>query len=141
MFHKQQPQQHTANPTPVSAQVEGKPMDALAGRLRTVLTGSSFAEIARKTGVSAESARRYWHGSLPTVEFLAAVCQEYDVSADWLLCGVGAASRKDVVRYLIVEATASQLCTAIDGKLELAKQVIAEATIAARTPSGQVDER
>ncbi len=110
-------------------------MNGLAARLRSVLTGGSFADIARRTNVSAESARRYWHGNPPTVEFLAAVCGEYDVSADWLLCGVGAASRRDIVGYLIAEATASELCAALDAKVESAKQVIAEASRTAATPS------
>ncbi len=138
MFNKPQP-----TPVPESAvpipQIEAKPLEGLGARLQKVLTGHSFAEIARRTKVSAESARRYWHGNPPTVEFLAAVCQEYGVSADWLLCGVGAAHRSDVVAHLIAEATASQLCAAIDGKIELAKRIIAEASAAATLHEPQLE--
>lgn len=73
----------------VAAVSEGTPPDGLHARLERVFNRMSSAEISRRTGVHAESVRRYRRGAEPSSRFLAAVCEAFEVSGDWLLCGRG----------------------------------------------------
>lgn len=63
---------------------------ALSERLAKVCRGMGYRSVASCTGSSHESARRYILGiTRPDPEFLARVCEEFGVSAEWLLCGRG----------------------------------------------------
>lgn len=73
----------------VAAVSEGTPRDGLHARLERLVGGLSNAEVARRTGVHSESVRRYRRGAEPSARFLAAVCEAFGVSGDWLLCGRG----------------------------------------------------
>ena len=61
----------------------------LTARLRHVCAGRSYRQLGALTGTSCESARRYLAGHRPTAEFVAALCERLDLSADWLLLGRG----------------------------------------------------
>lgn len=62
----------------------------LSERLSKVCRGMGYRSVASCTGSSHESARRYILGiTRPDPEFLARVCEEFGVSAEWLLCGRG----------------------------------------------------
>lgn len=62
----------------------------LSERLAKVCRGMGYRSVASWTGSSHESARRYILGiTRPDPEFLARVCEEFGVSAEWLLCGRG----------------------------------------------------
>jgi len=113
-------------PVQANGFIEDKALLALTTRIRMVLSGYTFASVGRKTGFSAESVRRYMLGDRPPVNFLFAICQHYDVSADWLLCGLGAPSRGDIVGQLTLRATASELCAAAERQMESTKQSLTE---------------
>src|SRR5262245_29197288 len=75
---------------PAYAQVnDSKWLLALLMRLDEVVGTMSVNEISDKTGVHWESIRRYLKHGPPSAEFIKAVCEEYKVSADWLLVGRG----------------------------------------------------
>ena len=61
----------------------------LAQRLRETVGARSNRFVATVTGYNEETVRRYLRDGGPSAEFLAAVCREFGVSADWLLLGIG----------------------------------------------------
>ena len=62
---------------------------ALAARLRAAAGQCSLREVADRTRANSETVRRYMRDGNPNAKFLARFCQEFSVSADWLL-GVAA---------------------------------------------------
>jgi phage repressor protein C with HTH and peptisase S24 domain len=67
------------------------------GRLRKKREelGLSQEELANKTGVSRNTIMKFEKGSLPQGENLVALCRALQVSADWLLFGLGEAYGAD----------------------------------------------
>lgn len=61
----------------------------LAQRLRDAVGSRSNRFVATVTGYNEETVRRYLRDGGPSAEFLASVCREFGVSADWLLLGAG----------------------------------------------------
>lgn len=61
--------------------------NALRARLREVLRNHNFSEVAKVTGVSAETARRYCTCASPSVHFITAICRHWNINANWLLFG------------------------------------------------------
>ena len=61
----------------------------LAQRLRDAVGSRSNRFVATITGYNEETVRRYLRDGGPSAEFLASVCREFGVSADWLLLGLG----------------------------------------------------
>lgn len=75
---------------PAYAQVNDKKwLLGLLMRLDEVVGTESVNDISKKTGVHWESIRRYLKHGPASAEFIKAVCEEYKVSADWLLVGRG----------------------------------------------------
>jgi len=70
-------------------QADAVPRDECSDRLRYALRHRSFAEIGRATGISAETVRRYLYGATPSLDFVRSVCNAYQLSADWFVCGRG----------------------------------------------------
>lgn len=69
----------------------------LAQRLRETVGARSNRFVATVTGYNEETVRRYLRDGGPSAEFLAAVCREFGVSADWLLLGIGPMRPEGVV--------------------------------------------
>jgi transcriptional regulator with XRE-family HTH domain len=63
--------------------------EGLAARLQDISGGLSFSEVARRTGVNRETARRYLTHGKPSAEFLARFCDAFGVQGTWLLCNRG----------------------------------------------------
>lgn len=61
----------------------------LAQRLRDAVGSRSNRFVATVTGYNEETVRRYLRDGGPSAEFLASVCREFGVSAEWLLLGFG----------------------------------------------------
>lgn len=66
----------------------------LAGRLRAVAGPITFREVGQRTGTHPENARRYLQGGSVGLKFIKSFCREFNVSADWLLEGIGPMERK-----------------------------------------------
>lgn len=61
--------------------------DQIACRLRIAAGGHGASAVARQTGASRETARRYLATGQPSVSFLAEFCIAYDVNPAWILFG------------------------------------------------------
>lgn len=61
----------------------------LAQRLRDAVGSRSNRFVATVTGYNEETVRRYLRDGGPSAEFLASVCREFGVCAEWLLLGAG----------------------------------------------------
>ncbi|MBX3356959.1 MAG: helix-turn-helix transcriptional regulator [Phycisphaeraceae bacterium] len=73
-------------------------MPAFRTRMTALIESKSRREIARATGVSTETLRRYLRGDSPSCEFVMALCEEFGVSAHWLMFGSGPLRSSDLPR-------------------------------------------
>ncbi len=71
-------------------------LDDLRSRLVQVLGDRTYQELARTTGVSSESVRRYLRTGAPSATFLMRVCNAYKINANWLFSGTGPSLLSDV---------------------------------------------
>lgn len=61
----------------------------LVARVQLACTGYKPGELAERMNLHPETVRRYLRGQKPSPEFLAGICRELNVSAQWLLLGQG----------------------------------------------------
>jgi hypothetical protein len=61
----------------------------LVVRVAAACRGHKPTPLAAKLDLHPETVRRYLNGQRPSPEFLAAICRELGVSAEWLLLGKG----------------------------------------------------
>ena len=91
--------------------VHGEDADIAGVRLRIRRgTGlSNYSKLARATGCNAETVRRYMTTGVPNLAFIKAVCQSWNLSANWVLFGVGPKhdlySTSHVIREIEAEVT------------------------------------
>jgi hypothetical protein len=62
----------------------------MLARARQATGMRSYREVGQATGTPAETARRYLTVGKPTARFVAALCDAFGVSADWILLNRGA---------------------------------------------------
>ncbi len=100
-----------------------KDLEDLRNRLVQVLGERTYQDLARATGVSSESVRRYLRSGSPSAVFLMRVCKAYGINANWLFTGEGARWIRD-----IPDAHARSLPgdVLIDELARRAKQLLAE---------------
>ncbi len=89
------------SPSPGTAKLDGAPAPSaphdacspgyagLPARVRLITRGLSCAEVARRTRHNHETVRRFLREGRATARFLAALCEAFAVSGDWLLTGRG----------------------------------------------------
>lgn len=87
-------------------------------RLLSVVGSRTYRSVGDETGHNAETVRRYMQGQAPSAEFLARVCEVYDVNAHWLMTGVGARRHSESASYVLKVASPSELLTAVADTLE-----------------------
>lgn len=90
----------------------------LTKRLRLVVGDRSFRDVARMTGLSAESVRRYLGGAIPSAEFLGALCEKLAINAEWLLTGQGPMRMDAVLAEALREADTLQIVAEIAKKFD-----------------------
>ena len=61
----------------------------VARRFFEAAPGLNFNDLEAHTGVHHETVRRYLRKGEPSFRFLAAFCRAFDVSADWIITGLG----------------------------------------------------
>lgn len=66
-------------------------------RARQVAGMRSYREVGEATGTAAETVRRYLTGGRPSARFIAALCDAYGVSTDWVLLNHGPGPSPSVV--------------------------------------------
>lgn len=63
---------------------------AVSLRIAAACSGYTLSQIAKRTGWGAETVRRYVRqGHRPSVDFVAAVAERFNVSVGWLVLGEG----------------------------------------------------
>lgn len=93
----------------------------LAARLRDAARPHTYRRIGLATGVHPHTARRYLDGDRPSVEFLAAFCRQFDVSADWLLTGRGQRNWSGMRSWARQTCTSGDLCRLLGDVLDSAE--------------------
>lgn len=83
--------------------------DEMPRRLRQVLENHSAEELARDTGVSGESVRRYLAGDAPSSRFLTALCLHKGVCGTWLLTGIGSPVRTESARQVLSQTSTDEI--------------------------------
>lgn len=94
-------------------------LSPLHERLLSVIGDQTYRSIAKRTRSSSETVRRYLQGQAPSVEFLAAICDEFDLNANWLFTGEGARSNADQRAQTLRASSPAELLAAIADALEL----------------------
>lgn len=79
---------------------------------------ATYRQVSDQTGANPETVRRYMQGQAPSVEFVAALCRVFGISADWLLTGRGPMKVADLKGHVLGESSAGELFTAVADNLE-----------------------
>ncbi len=87
-------------------------------RIHSVVGHVTYRSLGDATGQHPETVRRYMQGQSPSVEFLAALCARYDISAQWLLTGQGAMKQSAARAQALKEANPAELLSAVAAALE-----------------------
>lgn len=86
--------------------------------MHSIVGHVTYRALGDATGQHPETVRRYLQGQSPSVEFLAALCARYDVSAQWLLTGQGAMKQSAARAHALKEANPAELLSAVAAALE-----------------------
>ena len=87
-------------------------------RLLAAVGDRTYRAIANETGHNPETARRYMHGHAPSAEFLARVCEVYDINAHWLMTGSGPMRHSETAAHVLSDASPGELLSAVAVTLE-----------------------
>lgn len=94
-------------------------LSPLHERLLSIVGDETYRALAKRTQSSPETVRRYLQGQAPSVEFLAAVCDVYDINANWLFTGEGARRNAEQRAETLRASSPAELLAAIADALEL----------------------
>lgn len=86
--------------------------------MHSIVGHVTYRSLGEATGQHPETVRRYMQGQSPSVEFLAALCARYDISAQWLLTGQGAMKQSAARAHALKEANPAELLSAVAAALE-----------------------
>jgi hypothetical protein len=87
-------------------------------RIFAVVGDRTYRSVGDLTGHVPETVRRYMNGAAPSVEFLSALCQAFDLNAHWLLTGQGPMRASEQTRHALKEANPGELLAAVADALE-----------------------
>ncbi len=90
----------------------------LHDRLRMVAGQRSYRALAELTGQNTETVRRYMLGASPSIDFVASMCSQFGINADWMLTGRGAMNDRENRRHALHTSSPSDLLAAVAGALE-----------------------
>lgn len=83
--------------------------DGLDRRLREAVGTRTYRHLGELTRTHHETVRRYMQGQTPSASFLANLCEELGLNANWLLNGHGPMHRADLRTTELQNAEASEL--------------------------------
>lgn len=83
--------------------------NGLDTRLREAVGTRTYRHLAELTGTHHETVRRYMQGQSPSAPFLAKLCEELGLNANWLLNGHGPMHRSELRTTELQNAEASEL--------------------------------
>ena len=88
-------------------------------RLREIVGNTPLDQLAELSDVHPETVRRYLNGkSTPSVLFVIAVCERFNVNSQWLLTGDGAPRDGEQTKRAVKKASSEDLLNAIADALE-----------------------
>lgn len=108
-------------------------LSALHERMRAVVGRMSNRALGEATSHNTETVRRYMQGAAPSVEFLAALCAKFDLSAQWLLTGRGPMRRSEARAFVLRQADSAELLSVIAEALERLTDRIDKVELIVRT--------
>jgi transcriptional regulator with XRE-family HTH domain len=106
----------------------------LTDRVRALCAGRTPQAIARLSGVSVDSVRRYLRGAGIPPRFLVALSQALEVSLNWLLTGRGPVRRAEVIALALERASTTDLLGELAARIRDAG--LSTRATAARVPTG-----
>lgn len=87
-------------------------------RLRLAIDGPIvFRQVADRIDMNAETVRRYMSVAAPSVKFLAAIAEAYDIDLHWLVTGEGGARRSESPRHALARVGVRDLCEELGRRL------------------------
>lgn len=93
-------------------------MSDLHERLEACIGKTTYRRLGELTQTHPETVRRYMQGQAPSAQFLAGVCDAFDICGAWLLTGRGPMRVSDVRKNALREADASELLGAVASTLQ-----------------------
>lgn len=92
---------------------------SIGGRIRELRGKTSVAEFCRDFGIHRNTLPRWESGErVPDGDTLAAICQKYNIHADWLLLGVGPKYHSDMPLSDINQAILTDAIAGLEEALE-----------------------
>lgn len=82
-------------------------------RLAEAVGKTTYRRLGQLTDTHPETVRRYMQGQSPGTEFLANLCRNLAINANWLLTGRGPMKLGDIRKQALSEAHAGDLLTAM----------------------------
>jgi len=82
-------------------------------RLSEAVGKTTYRRLGQLTDTHPETVRRYMQGQSPGTEFLANLCRNLAINANWLLTGRGPIKLGDIRKQALSEAHAGDLLTAM----------------------------
>jgi len=101
---------------------DAAPPTTLHERINAVVEGFSIREIAECVGLNAETVRRYVRGAEPSVEFVARLCEAFEIASEWLLFGAGPMRKDECLDAALQKAGYARLLGALARRLEHAER-------------------
>ncbi|MFK7883056.1 MAG: helix-turn-helix domain-containing protein [Phycisphaerales bacterium] len=96
----------------------------LSTRLSIAVGNQTARQVAEQVDMNPETVRRYLAGRSPSFEFLAAICEHYEVLGTWLLRGEGPRTREELVKQTLKEVKSNEMLELIASRLDQLEQRI-----------------
>ncbi len=93
-------------------------LSALHERILAIIGDRTYRSISQITDQNSETVRRYLLGQAPSVDFLVALCNRFDVNAHWLITGQGAMKYSETMTEALRSANPAELLSAVADALE-----------------------
>ncbi|MCA9294052.1 MAG: hypothetical protein KDA20_09585 [Phycisphaerales bacterium] len=93
-------------------------LSPLHERILAIVGDRTYRAIGNITDTNSETVRRYLQGQAPSVEFLVALCNRFDVNAHWLITGHGAMKYSETMAEALRSANPAELLSAVADALE-----------------------
>ncbi|MBL8762735.1 MAG: hypothetical protein JNM07_00510 [Phycisphaerae bacterium] len=94
------------------------PASPIHERLVAALGERTYRSLAEQTGQHPETIRRYMQGSAPSSEFMADICERFQLNGEWLLTGRGPMRTAQIREHALREATSGELLAALGHSLD-----------------------
>lgn len=102
---------------PLSREGDGSDA-AIRERLRSICAHLTYADLARASGVSTETVRRYQQSGTPSIAYVVAIARTTQTSLEWLLTGEGPPSEEVRQLWSLSRYSTHDLCMELTRRIE-----------------------